>query len=427
MRSTEKTSFSVFLKSDFQRKTNQNSLTIILCLIEILIFVVFINGMAPAKGLIEFGTDCEKLASELIVCFNYYQYLHKVEKANREALAGIRDAEEKFPILDEKAALRRVAMSKGFELTRSFEHMKHLAEENHNKERIRIMAMNALRILDFILLILPVFLVVAVIIAYIVLKISSLEGAFVFFLAGAVSIGILAVYIIISSIVSNKFFKVGMSERLSVKERLRFFRDNQADNVIDYCESNPDVFEATLKQYNPKRLEKAQASLEMYSNERNLALSSAREKSDMTRKEVDYFKGHLYEKIKGSLVFIPEGYFSEGAITGLLFLYANRRGDTVDDLIKIYEDEKTKLSGVAENAEDMEKLNAMADSRMGELSSAVSCVSASLNSLSDDCKATYQQESKMLELYSEPKRRYEELISGLGGTGESAHTMTSVS
>ena len=140
-------------KSDFQRKTNQNSLTIILCLIEILVFVVFINGMASAKELIEFGTDRDRLASELIVCFNYYQYLHKVEKANREALAGIRDAEEKFPILDEKTALRRVAISKGYELTRSFERMKHLAEENHNKERIKIMARNALRILDFILLI----------------------------------------------------------------------------------------------------------------------------------------------------------------------------------------------------------------------------------------------------------------------------------
>lgn len=211
-----------------------------------------------------------------------------------------------------------------------------------------------------------------------------------------------------------------MSERLSVKERLRFFSGNQLDDVIDYCESSPDVFEATLKQYNPKRLEKAQASLEMYSSERNLALSSAREKVDMTSKEVDYFKGHLYEKIKGSPVFIPEGYFSEGALTGLLFLYVNRRGDTVDDLIKIYEDEKSKLSGVTENAEDMEKLNAMADSRMGELSSAVSCASVSLNSLSDDCKATYRQESKMLELYQEPAKRYEDFIVNVYGTPVSA-------
>ena len=106
--------------------------------------------------------------------------------------------------------------------------------------------------------------------------------------------------------------------------------------------SNPELFEKLKsKCHEEYKLKKDELNAEYLPNINKL-------------KKYDSYSTEYCAKIKKTLKIVPHYYFNEKAIRGILFLYITKRGNTISELVNLYEDEKFReklLNAINKNTE----------------------------------------------------------------------------
>ena len=377
--------------------------------------------MISTKNIVKFDSDRERLGSELMVCFNYFENLHKVEKAEEQADERLEEQEIALP--EPKSALDEIIDSENFIETKTFYNMrsKALNSPSYKEEKRKNIVSNILFVIDFLFTLMPGLLILAglgMFFAYLYFNDASLKNILTYLLIGDGVLFVLLVLILaVRAGLSNRNFLEDILDRLFLIGKFRQTNLTNQD-VLDYCVKNKDELKNVLNECDHDLLQEKERSANERSERRGAIIREYVRKADAASDALEYFSGPLKEKIKSSLKYVPYHYFNDEDITGLVFLYVNRRGDTIKELINVYENEKFKaklLAAIEKNTQEIENLNLSVSRRMSEFTEAITSLSGSINSLSDNFKAIYQQEAKSLELYQEPRQRYEDLMVNING------------
>lgn len=193
-----------------------------------------------------------------------------------------------------------------------------------------------------------------------VVKVLAVIGVIVAFLADIVAIFFLLVKngeildfskLILLNLRKNSFIKGKEQEKASLQKKketlfditmetiLKKTPDTQLINLVQ--ENDPDVYVKIEEIYNKDRKEYLEKSKEL-SNEKQQEKEKAYNPVKIANETLNYFKTDMLKEIRNYLTVIPLDYFNEEAITGMLYYYTNKRGDTIKELINLYENEKFK-------------------------------------------------------------------------------------
>lgn len=140
------------------------------------------------------------------------------------------------------------------------------------------------------------------------------------------------------------------------------------------------------------------------------------------RDTLKYYKNDLLNEIHNYLSVVPLEYFNEEAITGMLYYYTTKRGDTIKELINLYENEKFKeklLGTIQQNTLTMQSIGKVVVTQLFNISQKMDSLHTELinmkKSLEEVAKSnltnTYTMLSLMqqqLETQEKQYKQYEE-------------------
>ena len=186
-------------------------------------------------------------------------------------------------------------------------------------------------------------------------------------------------------------------------------------------ESDPEVYSRIQNIYNQDRkvyLEKCKVLNNKKQQEKEKAYNLVK----IANETLNYFKTDMLKEIRNYLTVIPLDYFNEEAITGMLYYYTNKRGDTIKELINLYENEKFKeklLGSIQQNTRTMQSIGKVVVTQLQTISNKMNSLQMELKAMQNSLEEVSRSNlanaysvlsvmQKQLETQQEQYRQYEE-------------------
>lgn len=186
-------------------------------------------------------------------------------------------------------------------------------------------------------------------------------------------------------------------------------------------ESDPEVYSWIQNIYNQDRkvyLEKCK----VLNNKKQQEKEKAYKPVKIANETLNYLKTDMLNEIRNYLTVIPLDYFNEEAITGMLYYYTNKRGDTIKELINLYESEKFKeklLGSIQQNTRTMQSIGKVVVSQLQTISNKMNSLQTELKAMQNSLEEVSRSNlanaysvlsvmQKQLETQQEQYRQYEE-------------------
>lgn len=273
-----------------------------------------------------------------------------------------------------------------------------------------------------------------------VVKVLAVIGVIVAFLADIVAIFFLLVKngeildfskLILLNLRKNSFIKGKEQEKASLQKKKETLFDISMETILEKTpdtqlinlvqENDPDVYVKIEEIYNKDRKEYLEKSKEL-SNEKQQEKEKAYKPVKIANETLNYFKTDMLKEIRNYLTVIPLDYFNEEAITGMLYYYTNKRGDTIKELINLYENEKFKeklLGSIQQNTRTMQSIGKVVVTQLQTISNKMNSLQTELKAMQNSLEEVSRSNlanaysvlsvmQKQLETQQEQYRQYEE-------------------
>ena len=204
------------------------------------------------------------------------------------------------------------------------------------------------------------------------------------------------------------------------KEVFKLPEDELAEKLKKF---DPEVYQQSMDIYNRhcEEYDQSVKNLDLWKKDQ---FSIVKKKIKDVDKTLNQMQNNVAKEIRNYLTVIPLDYFNEEAITGMLYYYTNKRGDTIKELINLYENEKFKeklLGSIQQNTRTMQSIGKVVVTQLQTISNKMNSLQMELKAMQNSLEEVSRSNlanaysvlsvmQKQLETQQEQYRQYEETV-----------------
>ena len=202
------------------------------------------------------------------------------------------------------------------------------------------------------------------------------------------------------------------------KEVFKLPEDELAEKLKKF---DPEVYQQSMDIYNRhcEEYDQSVKNLDLWKKDQ---FTIVKKKIKDVDKTLNQMQNNVAKEIRNYLTVIPLDYFNEEAITGMLYYYTNKRGDTIKELINLYENEKFKeklLGSIQQNTRTMQSIGKVVVTQLQTISNKMNSLQTELKAMQNSLEEVSRSNlanaysvlsvmQKQLETQQEQYRQYEE-------------------